>query len=263
MANPQKENGHIDIANEIAEALMQVNLSAYETRVLWCILRKTWGWKKKVDKISLSQFAKAIHLDRRLIHRALKSLSSKKMIVIYKDDKNLISYGFQKNYEIWKLSSKKIPVINIDDALSSKEMTGVSSVQIPTKETITKETITKENVRKQKFSNNHLETAKLLESKIKEILPRHKFIGKKYLEDWANEVRIMEENNEATIDEIKKVIIWIFNESPFWRKNILSAAKLRKQFGRLWEERKESSNQTEIRTTAHLLEKELEKDRNK
>jgi len=33
-ANPQAEDGHIDIANEIAEALMKVNLSAYESRIL-------------------------------------------------------------------------------------------------------------------------------------------------------------------------------------------------------------------------------------
>jgi phage replication O-like protein O len=46
MANPQRENGHIDIANEIAEALARTNLSAYQMRVMWAIWRKTWGWQK-------------------------------------------------------------------------------------------------------------------------------------------------------------------------------------------------------------------------
>jgi phage replication O-like protein O len=143
VANPQAEDGHIDIANEIAEALMKINLSAYESRVLWFLFRKTYGWKKKTDRIALSQFAKDIDLDRRLIHRAIKGLSSKKMIVIYKDDTFNVSYGFQKDYDKWIPSSKKMTVINRDDALSSKEMMKLSSKEIPTKDTIQKTLIQK------------------------------------------------------------------------------------------------------------------------
>ena len=140
---PQKEDGFTPIANEIMEALMKVNLSAYESRVLWFLFRKTYGWNKKTDWITLSQFSACIGLDRRLIHRAIKSLSSKKMIVIERDDTFKIRYGFQKDFKKWKLSSKKMTVINRDTKLSSKEMTRLSSIQIPTKETITKETIQK------------------------------------------------------------------------------------------------------------------------
>jgi len=140
---PQLEDGYTPIANEIMEALMKVNLSAYESRVLWFLFRKTYGWSKKTDWITLSQFSQCIGLDRRLIHRAIKGLSSKKMIVIYKDDTFKIRYGFQKDYKKWKLSSKKMTVINRDEQLSSKEMMELSSKEIPTKETITKETIQK------------------------------------------------------------------------------------------------------------------------
>lgn len=139
MANPQVEDGYTTIANEIIEHLWKVNLSAYESRALWFLFRKTYGWSKKTDRITLSQFSKEIGLDRRLVHRALHSLSSKKMIVIYKDDSGNVSYGFQKDYDKWQLSSKKMTVIDSDDALSSKKMMVVSSKEIPTKETITKE----------------------------------------------------------------------------------------------------------------------------
>jgi len=84
-------------------------------------------------------------------------------------------------------------------------------------------------------SEKYSELASFLESKIKEKLPRHRFSGS-YLENWANTFRIMIEKKEATEDEIKKLIIWIFDISDFWYKNILSADKLRKQFGRLWAE---------------------------
>lgn len=147
MANPQIEEGYTPIANEIIEALMRVNLSAYESRVLWFLFRKTYGWDKKTDWITLSQFSKCIGLDRRLIHRAIKELSSKKMIVIERDDGLRLRYGFQKNYEKWVLSSKKMTVIDSDDGLSSKEMIGLSSIQIHTKDTSTKETITKKRIK--------------------------------------------------------------------------------------------------------------------
>jgi phage replication O-like protein O len=141
MASPQLENGYTPIAHEIIEALWKINLSAYESRVVWYLLRKTYGWNKKTDRIALSQFSKDIGIDRRLVHRAIHSLSSKKMIVIYKDDSMSVSYGFQKNYEKWKVSSKKMTVIYGDDKPSSKEMTKLSSKEIPTIYIKNKETI--------------------------------------------------------------------------------------------------------------------------
>ena len=149
VASPQLENGYTSIANEILEALWKVNLSPYEYRVLLYLLRKTYGWQKKTDRITLSQFAKDIGIDRRLIFRAIKKLSSKQMIVIYKDDKNRLSYGFQKDYDKWTLSSKKMTVIYRDDKVSSKEMTKLSSKQIPTKENIIN--YTKENIYTNRF----------------------------------------------------------------------------------------------------------------
>ena len=63
----------------------------------------------------MSQFAKGTGLDRRLIHRTLKKLSSKQMIVIYRDDKFRIRYGFQKNYSKWNDGKMKKSVIHRDD----------------------------------------------------------------------------------------------------------------------------------------------------
>jgi len=166
MANPQPEDGVTRISNEILEALWKINLSSYETRVLLYLIRKTYGWHKKTEWIALSLFAKEIGIDRRLIHRTLKSLSSKGIIlVIPQDDKKRVYYGFQKDYDKWNLSSPKMThktiVIPQDDKtkisignksksciVSSLQMTtsgvistddGLSSPEIPIKETIIKE----------------------------------------------------------------------------------------------------------------------------
>lgn len=111
-----------------------MNLSPYESRVLWFVLRKTYGHQKKADRIPLSQFSKGLYLDRRLVHRAIKSLESKHLLVIGRDDSDGLSYGLQKDYTKWRASSRKMTVISRDDKTSSPEMTRVSSVEIPSKE---------------------------------------------------------------------------------------------------------------------------------
>jgi len=93
MANPQAENGHIDIAHEIAEALARIRLSGEESQCLWVIFRKTYGWHKKEDKISLSQFTELTGIKKQNVNRALIKLSSKKIIgIIKKDYENINSY---------------------------------------------------------------------------------------------------------------------------------------------------------------------------
>jgi phage replication O-like protein O len=106
MAAPQLEDGFIPIAFGIAEALCKINLSAYESRVLWFLFRKTYGWGKAKDWISLSQFESRIELDRRLIYRALTELVAKGLVIKEKV-KSRVTYGFQTNYVKWIRSAPK------------------------------------------------------------------------------------------------------------------------------------------------------------
>lgn len=141
MANPQVENGHIDIANDIADNLMHINLKSYEWRILWLILRKTYGWHKKMDCISLSQFEEFTLLDRSSVCKNIKSLI-KKNIIIKKQNK----YGFQKDYDKWVVAQQplaKLPLAK--QPIGSGRLANQVVAQQPhTKETITKETNTKE-----------------------------------------------------------------------------------------------------------------------
>jgi len=100
-------------------------------------------------------------------------------------------------------------------------------------------------------SEKHSELAVLLESKIKERLPKHKFVGKDYLEKWANVFRLMEEKKEAMFEEIKELIIWI-SKDDFWYKNVLSAETLRKQLGRLSAEMKDDKKKRGIQTKEEI-----------
>ena len=101
MANPQKENGFTPIANEIMERLVNTPLLGAEFQVLLFIIRKTYGYHKKQDRISFTQFEKATGLSRPTINKTIKNLIIKGMIVkIYLPEGN-IGYTFIKDHEKW------------------------------------------------------------------------------------------------------------------------------------------------------------------
>ena len=117
MASPQLEDGYTRVANEIMERLSQISLPAYEFRAVFCLLRLTYGFGKRQDWITLNQFSRAMKVDRRNVHRALRSLMAKQIVVVSRDDKNRPFYNFQKDYEQWNLSSAQTT------NLSSPQMT--------------------------------------------------------------------------------------------------------------------------------------------
>ena len=99
MTNPQKENGYTAIANEILEQLVKRSLLGAELSIILFVIRKTYGFHKKSDAISLTQFEKGTGLSRPTICKTLKNLYGMHILV-----KNpLIS--FNKHYDEW-LTSK-------------------------------------------------------------------------------------------------------------------------------------------------------------
>ena len=82
---------------------------------------------------------------------------------------------------------------------------------------------------KLKFETQHLKLAELLYKQIKNNLPNY---PEKDLEKWANEFRLMMERDKREGEEIQDLIIKTQNHH-FWKKNILSPSKLRKQYDRL------------------------------
>ena len=139
MASPQKENGYVPIANEIFEALCRTRIPGEARQVLDVIIRKTYGWGKREDMISLSQFVEATGIKTPNVCRGLNLLYSMNLIikkdngVIEKDNAKGATYSFQKDFEKWKPLSKKITL--------SKKIIKPLSKKIDTKDTNTKDSI--------------------------------------------------------------------------------------------------------------------------
>lgn len=105
MANPQLENGYTQIANEVLEKLCEAPLSGGELKVLLCIIRKTWGFHKKTDKISISQLVTKTKLCRKQVCEIANKLVTKKLLL--KDGKSLINeYQFNKNHDEWLVTKR-------------------------------------------------------------------------------------------------------------------------------------------------------------
>lgn len=101
MANPQKENGFTPIANEIIESLVKIDLLGAEWRVLLFIIRKTYGYQKKQDRISFTQFEKGTGISRQTINKTIKNLVAKGLIVKICLPAGNIGYSFIKDHENW------------------------------------------------------------------------------------------------------------------------------------------------------------------
>lgn len=95
---------------------------------------------------------------------------------------------------------------------------------------ITTENTTLKRSSRHKYETCDMNAAKYLFEKIKENNPKHK---EPLFDSWANDIRLMRERDNRTLQDIKDVIDWCQNDS-FWKSNILAAGKLRKQFDQLY-----------------------------
>jgi phage replication O-like protein O len=108
MANPQRENGHTRIANEIMDALVRTRIPGEARQVLDFIIRKTYGYSKKLDYISTSQIMEATALTRKATEKARGKLREMNIITTHKKEgSQILGYSFNKDYETWKLPPKK------------------------------------------------------------------------------------------------------------------------------------------------------------
>jgi phage replication O-like protein O len=136
----QLENGYLKIANEIVEAMCRLKTSNYESRFLWCLFRKTYGYGKKQDFISLSQFAKLSGIEIKHIARTKTRLIKRNIITVTNG-----KVGFQKDMSRWA-----VPIQGVPNEGVPKQVTGTPQIgyQVLPKQGDTKETNTKDNIQK-------------------------------------------------------------------------------------------------------------------
>lgn len=146
MASPQLENGHIRIATELWEALCGIRISGEVRQCLDVIIRKTYGFHKKEDKISLSQFCLLTKMAKPRIRHAIVKLLKMNLIVAKNGKTNGNYYRFNKDFDTWKPLPKKASV-----AKNGKTSLPIIGTTIDTN---TKDNITRSPLRASRDSKN-------------------------------------------------------------------------------------------------------------
>lgn len=149
MANPQLENGHLRIANDIWDALVQTRVPGEAMQVLMAIIRKTYGWGKKEDAISLSQLQEMTGIsDKSHLVRARQKLLDMNIIVAEKGNavaqygNAVTKYRINKDFESWRPLPKKATLPKKAKAVAQKGNKPLPK-KAPTKDN-KKDTITKD-----------------------------------------------------------------------------------------------------------------------
>ena len=215
MANPQKENGHLDLANELVEKLAKTQLSGYESRILWSIWRKTYCWHKKQENINFDQFKELTEIrNSSRLSETIKRLIDRRIVT-----KNRKLYGFNKNYDEWISYGKA-------EVELRKSVTKVTEKRNNNR--LLKETILKETIKKKKGTK--------VPEEVKEIL---NFFKETYqIKSLPNQLQNLGAArwlfNEKGLEQAKKAIIAAWScRGQEYAPSINNLLDLRSKYGKL------------------------------
>lgn len=102
MANPQSEEGHTRISNELLEAVLRRSFTGQELKVIFYAARETYGWSRTKAQISYGMISRFTGISRRNAIRICKSLQRRGVLFFQgSGDRYAHIMGIQKNYDLW------------------------------------------------------------------------------------------------------------------------------------------------------------------
>lgn len=251
------DDGYLRLSNTLVDALCRTKLSDRESRVMFAVIRRTYGYGKATDWVCLEQLSDMTGIASSNICHAIKSLTARDIII--KDGRKV---GVNPVVSAWKdkkstvVNSEK-PSVKTDNIIvdSDNAIVETDSVDCQNRETQKKDTNTKEI---QKISSSNIAVAmtdKSLKPDAAVQTPNGKlwgtqddltcaeYIFNKVLivnptakqpnwPDWANQVRLMRVQDLRTHHEICKLFKFA-NSDSFWASNVLCPKTLRKQWDKL------------------------------
>lgn len=211
MASPQLKNGYTRIANELLNEIMKVNLNGTQFRLVLAIWRYTYGFKRKSHPMSVTYLAELINTSRSAVDRELNALIERNMVKIVEvNERGTRVLSVNKNHKEW-----------------GKQETTPSPIQDKPIKTNKKPKYSEDN----SYYKMAVYFYKLVEKVGQEAGLTH-LTKKANLQTWADDMRKLIELDKVDKHLAKEVMDWVVQDD-FWKTNILSASKLRKQFPQL------------------------------
>lgn len=130
--NPQTEDGYTRLANELLEAMIKFKFSERQYKIVFCIIRKTYGFNKKQDDISLSQLSELSMLPINHVSVVINQLV--KLNVLFKSKgKYAHILSLNKSYDTWGLHNMEclnVELHNEDLGVTHSGQKGLHNVAI-------------------------------------------------------------------------------------------------------------------------------------
>ena len=239
----QKPN-YTPVPDEVFDLLLP-ELSGAELKVLLYVIRRTFGFNKRVDRISKSQLERGIRcqngdvldhgtgLSRRAVRSAIKTLVEKSVLT------KTMSFSPNSGHEATEYG---LNLLGYDPGVRGTQGWGKkgpkpSGTFCPPQETVDQETdVRGEEPQSPRDRNGERPDngcrflAEYLHAAILRNTPNVRLTQSP--DQWAITFRLMRDSDRRQPEEIRAVIDWATVNS-FWRPNILSAAKLREKFDTL------------------------------
>lgn len=212
------------IPNSVIDELL-AKLTCAELKCYLFVVRKTKGWNKESDSISVSQFMEVTGLSNRSVITACESLVEMGLLERSGGERKLNTYSV-KAFEISQTGEK-----------SSSDLVKKVHTQNNNKNTIQNNNTSssgknfqpRTKAKKNVFSGDDLKAAEWIFHLIRKLNPS--FREPKF-ESWANDIRLMRERDNRTHKDICELFQWA-NQDRFWSVNILSPATLRAKWDQL------------------------------
>lgn len=298
MANPQPDH-FTRISNELLEQLAKVKICGESMQIFFVVLRKTYGYNKKEDIISFSQFSNHTNIDRSNCFRAIKRLEEMNLITV-KRNSNSSTYSIQKDYDLWKTNPKKevattiqndssslASVINTDNTSktksvvnSDKEVLSIRSQSVVKTDNASVvnsdnnkrkvKTSLKESLKKEETSLTSIKitSVKISSDKIKSLFTNHTKISKpnnnNHIDPVLNFIKVhpKELSNSDIMDCLISEFSKLDKSKGVYMKFLLE--NIGKSFGAkveeiITEKKKVELDQEEVKTQNLLTEKNLDK----
>ena len=102
------EDNFTQVPNDVLDALARTDLSQNESKIVFLVIRKTFGWHKKTDWISLSQIEEGTGIAKPNVCRSIRSLKRKK-IIVRQEHRHI---GLQLDYTKWQQSKSATVATN-------------------------------------------------------------------------------------------------------------------------------------------------------
>ncbi|MGI2095491.1 replication protein [Shewanella glacialipiscicola] len=271
------DDGYLRLSNTLVDALCRTKLSDRESRVVFAVIRRTYGYGKATDWVCLEQLADMTGITTSNICHAVKSLSARYIII--KDGRKI---GVNPIVSAWKdkkpsaINSENTTVktdniiVDSDNAVVETDSVGCRNREIQKKDTNTKEIhkISSSNIAvamtdqplkmdaaiqtpngKLWGTADDLACAEYIFNKVLIVNPTAK---QPNWPDWANQVRLMRQQDNRAHRDICKLFKFT-NSDSFWASNVQCPKTLRKHWDRLTTQflARSSHETTAINSTGH------------